>query len=141
MTYTDAVVVLEGMIKALQSHIELAQKGLIQEDCIGCREKDLETYKGILQVLEKEHNDKDGWHRCSMEWQFETNKLKTALAIMKNKSVDVGLLCGAIEKSKKPLLLYNNSVLPLNPDTMLEISEYELLKEVMELCPDSKIAK
>lgn len=90
MYYSDAVGVLEGMIRALESHIELAQKGLIQEDCIGCREKDLETYKGILQILEKEHEDKNGWHRLAMERQLETDKLK---------------------------------------------------KEVMKLCPDSKIAK
>ena len=67
MGYTDAVVVLEGMIKSLESHIELAKKGLIQEDCIGCREKDLETYKGILEVLQKEHETRNGWQRLAIE--------------------------------------------------------------------------
>ena len=138
MYYSDAIVVLEGMIKALESHIELAQKGLIQEDCIGCREKDLETYKGILQVLEKEHNDKNEWWRASMEWQLEASKLHEALEIVKKKRIDFDLLWYCIETSEDPLELYNSSMLC---PRKLEPSEYKLLNEVMELCPDSKIAK
>lgn len=138
MQYGDAVVVLEGMIKVLESHIKLAQKGLIQEDCIGCREKDLETYKGILEVLNKEHEDKNGWHRLAMEWPLKTDKLNKALEIIKNKRVNVDHLCLCITISNDPLGAYNKSVLR---GSELESSEYELLKEVMELCPDSKIAK
>ena len=138
MYYSDAVMVLEGMIKALKSHIELAQKGLIQEDCIGCREKDLETYKRILKVLEKEHNDRNGWQTVSMEWQLKTSKLAEAMEIAKNKRIDFDLLWYCIETSEDPLELYNSSMLC---PRKLEHSEYKLLNEVMELCPDSKIAK
>lgn len=138
MQYGDAVVVLEGMIKSLESHIELAQKGLIQEDCIGCRQKDLEAYKGILEVLQKEHEDKNGWHRIAMEWPLKIDKSNKALEIVKNKRVNVDYLYRCIKLSNNPLGAYNNSIFR---GSKLEPSEYEILNEVLELCPDSKIAK
>lgn len=124
MQYGDAVVVLEGMIKSLESHIELAKKGLIQEDCIGCREKDLETYKGLLQVLEKEHDDKEGWHRLSMEWQFEASKLNQVLDIV-----------------KRQIFIDGYRICTPSYEWELTKEEYALLKREFKLCPDSKIAK
>lgn len=55
MTYAKAKITLEGMIKALIHHIELAERGAIQEDCIMCRKKDLHDYRGILGVIEEQH--------------------------------------------------------------------------------------
>lgn len=127
MTYTDAVVVLEGMIKTLESHIELAQKGLIQEDCIGCREKDLETYKGILQVLEKEHNDKNGWHMVAMEWPLKIDKLSQAFEIIKK----------CINSNE----IYRNMLKERFECGWINQEEFDLAKEVLESCPDSKIAE
>lgn len=138
MQYGDAVVVLEGMIKALESHIELAKKGLIQEDCIGCREKDLETYKDILEVLQKEHSDKNGWWSRSMEWQLKTSKLAEAFEIVKKKKIDFDMLLHCIEVSENPLDQYNALIFC---PRKLKSSEYKNLCEVMELCPDSQIAK
>lgn len=51
MNYEEAKTTLEGMIKALAHHIELAECGAAKEDCVMNREKDLKNYKGILSVL------------------------------------------------------------------------------------------
>ena len=51
MKYEEAKATLEGMIKALAHHIELAECGAVKEDCVMNRKKDLRDYKGILSVL------------------------------------------------------------------------------------------
>lgn len=139
MQYGDAIVVLEGMIKALESHIELAKKGLIQEDCIGCREKDLETYKGILEVLQKEHKDKNGWICLVAECRLETDKLNKALEIIRNKKVHLRII-QELNKESCNVEFYNKQYARSEEEDLTQ-EEFELMKEVMGLCPDSKIAK
>lgn len=54
MTTKDAKTLLRGQIRVLSLHIDMAKNGEIEEDCISCREKDLENLKDILEVVERE---------------------------------------------------------------------------------------
>ena len=54
MTTKEAKTLLRGQIRVLSLHIDMAKNGEIEEDCISCREKDLENLKDILEVVERE---------------------------------------------------------------------------------------
>ena len=54
MNAKEAIGAIEAVISALENHIKLAKEGVIEEDCIMCREQDLVMYRGVLSVLKQQ---------------------------------------------------------------------------------------
>lgn len=51
MTPDEMILELKAQRNVLAIHIESAEKGIIQEDCIECRKKDLETLDRMIDCL------------------------------------------------------------------------------------------
>jgi len=55
MNYEEAHDVLSGIIGALRVHVDMAKQGIVSDECVVCRERDLEEYEGILDLMERQH--------------------------------------------------------------------------------------